>query len=94
MIRYLNSVEPGESPYSTPELYKEYPLIMTSGYRQPFYFLSQYRNIPWLRSFMEYPTAQIIPRLPKSTVSRMEIGFGLNLPEAESDRKPDCFPGS
>ena len=47
--------EPGESPISTPELYKEYPLVMTSGYRQPFYFLSQYRNIPWLRSFMEYP---------------------------------------
>ena len=53
--------EPGESPYSTPELFKEYPLVMTSGYRQPFYFLGQYRNIPWLRSFMEYPTAQIHP---------------------------------
>jgi anaerobic selenocysteine-containing dehydrogenase len=53
--------EPGESPISTPELYKEYPLVMSSGYRQPFYFLSQYRNIPWLRSFMEYPTAQLHP---------------------------------
>jgi anaerobic selenocysteine-containing dehydrogenase len=53
--------EPGESPLSTPELYKQYPVVMTSGYRQPFYFLSQYRNIPWLRSFMEYPTAQIHP---------------------------------
>jgi len=29
--------EPGESPYSTPELAREYPLILTTGYRQPFY---------------------------------------------------------
>jgi len=54
-------VEPGESPVSTPELAKEYPYVLSSGYRQPFYFLAQYRNIPWLRSFMIYPTAQIHP---------------------------------
>jgi anaerobic selenocysteine-containing dehydrogenase len=53
--------EPGESPVSTPELAREYPYILTTGYRQPFYFLAQYRNIPWLRSFMVYPTAQINP---------------------------------
>jgi anaerobic selenocysteine-containing dehydrogenase len=53
--------EPGESPYSTPELFKEYPLVMSSGFRQPFYFLGQYRNIPWLRSFMEYPMVQLHP---------------------------------
>ena len=53
--------EPGESPFSTPELSKEYPLVLTTGYRQPFYFLSQYRNIPWLRSFQQDPTMQIHP---------------------------------
>jgi anaerobic selenocysteine-containing dehydrogenase len=58
-------VEPGESPVSTPEVFKKYPVILTSGYRQPFYFLSQYRNIPWLRSFMEYPTAQLHPETAK-----------------------------
>jgi anaerobic selenocysteine-containing dehydrogenase len=54
-------VEPGESPVSTPEIAKDFPLILTSGYRQPFYFLAQYRNIPWLRSFMVYHTAQLHP---------------------------------
>jgi anaerobic selenocysteine-containing dehydrogenase len=58
--------EPGESPISTPELYKKYPVVMSSGYRQPFYFLSQYRNIPWLRSYMEYPTAQLHPDTAKT----------------------------
>jgi len=50
---------------STPELYKEYPIVMSSGYRQPFYFLGQYRNIPWLRSFMEFPTCQLHPETAK-----------------------------
>jgi anaerobic selenocysteine-containing dehydrogenase len=57
--------EPGESPVSTPELAKEYPYVLTTGYRQPFYFLSQYRNIPWLRSFGVYPVAQINPETAK-----------------------------
>jgi len=47
------------------DLAKEYPYVLTSGYRQPFYFLGQYRNIPWLRSFMVYPTAQINPETAK-----------------------------
>ena len=57
--------EPGESPYATPELAREYPLVLTSGYRQPFYFLSQYRNIPWLRSFQKDPIVQIHPETAK-----------------------------
>ena len=27
--------EPYESPYQTPEVYEEYPLIMTTGHRNP-----------------------------------------------------------
>ncbi|MCX8031975.1 MAG: molybdopterin-dependent oxidoreductase [Thermoleophilia bacterium] len=57
--------EPGESPYSTPELFKEYPIVLTTGYRMPYYFLSQYRNIPWLRSFTEFPTCQLHPDTAK-----------------------------
>ena len=57
--------EPGESPVSTPELYKEYPLLLSTGFRQPFYFLGQYRNIPWLRSYMEFPQCQIHPETAK-----------------------------
>jgi anaerobic selenocysteine-containing dehydrogenase len=57
--------EPGESPVSTPELYREYPLILSTGFRQPFYFLGQYRNIPWLRSYMEFPQCQMHPETAK-----------------------------
>lgn len=54
-------VEPFESPYSTPEVYKEYPLILSTGGRLPYYFHSQYRQVPWLREIQPYPLLQIHP---------------------------------
>jgi len=85
--------EPGESPLSTPELYKEYPVVMTSGYRQPFYFLGQYRNIPWLRGFMEYPTCQLHPE----TAEKYGIVDGdwvwIESPRGRIRQKVRVFPG-
>lgn len=53
--------EPGESYYSTPELAKEYPLILNTGGRIPFYFHSQYTNLPWIRELQPHPRVQIHP---------------------------------
>jgi anaerobic selenocysteine-containing dehydrogenase len=55
--------EPNESPYSTPELAQEYPLILSTGGRQPYYFHSQYRQVPWLRERQPYPIVQIHPEM-------------------------------
>jgi len=53
--------EPPESPYSTPELFEQYPLILISGARcQPFYH-SANRQIPWLRELMPDPITEIHP---------------------------------
>jgi anaerobic selenocysteine-containing dehydrogenase len=57
--------EPDESPYSTPELYKEFPLILCTGGRLPYYFHGQYRQIPWLRELQPYPLVQIHPDTAK-----------------------------
>ena len=85
--------EPGESPLSTPELFKEYPVVMSSGFRQPFYFLGQYRNIPWLRGFMEYPTCQIHPE----TAEKYGISDGdwvwIESPRGRIRQKARVFPG-
>lgn len=85
--------EPGESPYSTPELFKEYPIVMSSGFRQPFYFLSQYRNIPWLRSFMEFPTCQLHPE----TAAKYGVEDGdiiwIESPRGRIRQKLRAFPG-
>lgn len=85
--------EPGESPYSTPELFKEYPLVMSSGFRQPFYFLGQYRNIPWLRSFMEFPTCQMHPETCKQYGVEDGDIIWIESPRGRIRQKLRAFPG-
>ena len=51
--------EPVESPISTPEIFKEYPLIMITGRRNPTYYHSEHRQIPWLRQFDGEPYVEL-----------------------------------
>jgi anaerobic selenocysteine-containing dehydrogenase len=50
-----------ESPLGSPELAKEYPLVLTTGLRSPVYFHSQYRQIPRLREIHPDPIIRIHP---------------------------------
>lgn len=54
-------IEPVQSPISTPDLFKEYPLVMNSGSRVPFYTHSKQRDMPWLNQFMPEPVVRIHP---------------------------------
>jgi anaerobic selenocysteine-containing dehydrogenase len=54
-------VEPPESPYSTPGLFKEYPLIITTGSRTQGYFHSEGRQIKSLRKLNPDPIVEIHP---------------------------------
>lgn len=53
--------EPTESPLNTPELYQEYPLVLTTGARTWGYFLSEHRQIPRLRALRPDPMVEIHP---------------------------------
>jgi formate dehydrogenase (coenzyme F420) alpha subunit len=53
--------EPPESPESTPDLAREYPLILTTGARILEFCHSQHRNIPMLRRRSPEPVAEIDP---------------------------------
>jgi anaerobic selenocysteine-containing dehydrogenase len=53
--------EPPESPLSTPDLYKEYPLIITTGGRILGYFCSENRQIKSLRKLNPDPIMEIHP---------------------------------
>jgi len=53
--------EPPYSPVSTPELSKEYPLILTTGARTWSYFHSEQRQIPRLREINPDPLVEIHP---------------------------------
>lgn len=65
-------VEPPESPVSQPELAEKYPLILTTGGRSQYFFLSEYRQIDALRKKHPHPRVQIHP----DTARRHQIEEG------------------
>jgi anaerobic selenocysteine-containing dehydrogenase len=53
--------EPTESPFNTPALYQEYPLVLTTGARTWGSFNSEHRQIPSLRALRPDPIVEIHP---------------------------------
>lgn len=53
--------EPPESPISTPELAKEYPMVLTTGARRWGLFHSEHRSSPSMRQIHEKPKIMIHP---------------------------------
>jgi len=53
--------EPPESPYSAPDLYREYPYILITGRRSPGFFHTENRQLPWLRELHRDPVVEIHP---------------------------------
>jgi anaerobic selenocysteine-containing dehydrogenase len=65
-------VEPPESPYATPELFEEYPLIILTGARVQAFFHSEGRQIKSLRQLNPDPCIEIHPE----TAARFGIDNG------------------
>lgn len=53
--------EPFESEVHTPEVFKNYPLVMITGRRSPALFHSEHRQIPWLRECEPWPDVELNP---------------------------------
>lgn len=53
--------EPYHSPVSTPEIYKEYPIILMTGARSKVSFHSEHRQIGPLREIVPDPIVEINP---------------------------------
>jgi anaerobic selenocysteine-containing dehydrogenase len=54
-------VEPSRSPFSTPEFFKKYPVILTTGARISEYSHSQLRGVPSLEKTAPEALAEIHP---------------------------------
>jgi thiosulfate reductase/polysulfide reductase chain A len=54
--------EPPESPISTPEVAKDFPLVLTTGARIPFFFNSEHRQLKRLRRAHPDPLVEIHPQ--------------------------------
>ncbi|MCB1437092.1 MAG: molybdopterin-dependent oxidoreductase [Rhodobiaceae bacterium] len=64
--------EPPESPIATPEIAEEFPLVLTTGGRIPFFFNSEHRQLKPLRKAHPDPIAEIHP----DTAARLGIKTG------------------
>lgn len=58
--------EPDEGPLGSPELFREYPLILTTGGRNLIYYHSSHRNIASLKRRSPDPELQIHPDTARS----------------------------
>lgn len=86
-------LEPNESPYSTPELAQEYPLILSAGGRSPYYFHSQYRQVPWLRERQPYPIVQIHPETAGSLGIKNGDWIWIETPRGKIKQVAEVFAG-
>jgi len=86
-------LEPNESPYSTPELAKEYPFILSTGGRSPYYFHSQYRQVPWLRERQPYPIVQIHPETAGSLGIKNGDWVWIETPRGKIKQVAEVFAG-
>jgi anaerobic selenocysteine-containing dehydrogenase len=64
--------EPPESPVATPEVAKDYPLVLTTGARIPFFFNSEHRQLAKLRKAHPDPIVEVHP----DTAGPLGIGSG------------------
>ena len=60
-LPYYRELEP-ESEEKTPDVFKDYPLVMMTGRRSPVLFHSEHRQIPWLRECDPDPLIEISPQ--------------------------------
>jgi anaerobic selenocysteine-containing dehydrogenase len=53
--------EPPESPIACPDIARDFPLVLTTGARIPYFFNSEHRQIEKLRKAHRYPVVEIHP---------------------------------
>ncbi len=85
--------EPAESPYSRPDLSKEYPLILTTGGRhQPFYH-SEHRQVKSMRKMHPHPIMQIHPGTAKELGMEDGDWVWIESPRGRIKQKCQVFEG-
>ncbi|MCP3923181.1 MAG: molybdopterin-dependent oxidoreductase [Desulfobacterales bacterium] len=85
--------EPPDSPISSPDNYKEYPLILSTGNKNLYYFHSEGRQIKSLRDKVPSPYVEIHPE----TASKLNIGNGsqvyIETPSGKIKMEAKLFDG-
>jgi anaerobic selenocysteine-containing dehydrogenase len=85
--------EPLESPYSTPELYKQYPYILITGRRIPGFFHSENRQLPWIRQLHRDPVVEIHPEAAANEGIREGDWVIIESPRGKVRQRAKLFAG-
>ena len=85
--------EPPESPYSTPELFRDYPYILITGRRQPGFFHSENRQLPWLRELHKDPVVEIHPETAEKEGIREGDWVIIESPRGKVRQRAKLFAG-
>ncbi|MBN1102869.1 MAG: molybdopterin-dependent oxidoreductase [Deltaproteobacteria bacterium] len=85
--------EPSESPYSQPDLAREYPLILITGGRHLPFYHSEHRQVPNMRRMHPDPLMQMHP----DTAAKLDIRAGdwvwIESPRGRIAQKCTLFDG-
>ena len=79
-------IEPPESPVSTPELYKEYPLVLFTGARVKEYWHSQGRQIKPLRESLPDPLIDVHESTAKNLGLKNGDWVWVETPQVKGER--------
>jgi len=85
--------EPPEGPYSTPELYKEYPYILITGARSPGFFHTENRQVPWLRDLERDPVVEIHPATAEAKGINQGDWVVIESPRGKVRQRAKLFAG-
>ena len=82
-----------DSPYSSPELFKEYPYILVTGRRIPVFFCSEGRQIPCLRQRHPDPTVEIHPETAEKLGIKQGDWVTIESPRGKVRQRAKLFAG-
>ena len=85
--------EPGRSPISTPELFRDYPLILITGSRVRNYFHSMYREEEKLRKTYPDPKLQIHPKTAEGLGIKNGDSVYIETPEGRIRQVAELYDG-
>ena len=85
--------EPPEGPNSSPEIYKEYPYILITGRRQPGFFHTENRQLPWLRELHKDPVVEIHPETAEKEGIREGDWVLIESPRGKVRQRARLFAG-
>ncbi|MBR3257513.1 MAG: molybdopterin dinucleotide-binding protein, partial [Eggerthellaceae bacterium] len=85
--------EPKKSPVSTPDPYEEYPFVITTGSRNPTYFHSEHRQVPWCRELWTVPRVEINPADAKKLGVKQGDWVWIETPNGKVRETVDLYYG-